>query len=108
MKKMLPIILIILLFVAVAVFGWWMYQWQYKKADSILENWAQKNSYTILAKEDANPSGTGPGDRYADNKQVMYRITVEDKAGNKKSGLAKIGSEKTGTLSDEIIVEWDQ
>ena len=108
MKNMLPFILIGLLFVAVLLFGWWMFQWQYNKADSILENWAKKNNFTVIEKVEANPPGTGPKDRNASNKQVMYKIKVEDDKGEKKSALVKIGSEKTGTLSEEIEVIWDK
>lgn len=108
MKSLMPIILIVLLFIAVLLFGWWMFKWQYQKADSLLDDWATKNNYTILEKQDANPSGTGPMDRYGSNKQVMYKIIVKNQAGETRSGIIKIGSEKTGTLSDEIEVIWDQ
>lgn len=96
-----------LIFVAVLAFGWWMYRWQYNRADAILDNWAQTNNFKIIEKQKAN-FGTGPEAVRAGNKQVLYRITVVDVDGNQRTGLARIGSESTGTLSDKIVVEWDQ
>jgi hypothetical protein len=106
-KSVFSILFIALIFVAVLAFGWWMYRWQYSTADTILENWARQNNYKVLDKQKANV-GTGPEAVRAGNKQVMYRIVVEDQNGARRSGLAKIGNETTGTLSDEIAVEWDK
>jgi len=105
---MIPFLLIGTLFVAVALFGWWMFRWQYNKADTMLDNWAAQNDYVIVEKADGNPSGTGPKDRYAGNKQIMYRVVVKDSKGETKSGLVKLGSESSGTLSDQASVEWDK
>ncbi|MBX3243518.1 MAG: hypothetical protein KF685_03505 [Acidobacteria bacterium] len=104
----IPILIIVVLFVLVGTFGWWMYKWQYSKADSILDEWAKKNNLTVIKKEQANQSGTGPGVRYAGNTQVVYRIEVKDSENRLRSGIAKIGSESTGTLSDEIEVIWNE
>jgi hypothetical protein len=106
-KKMFGFLFIALIFVAVLGFGWWIYRWQYNRADAILNNWATQNNFRVLEKQKAN-FGTGPEAVRAGNKQVMYRITVEDQNGQKRSGVAKIGNETTGTLSDEISVDWDQ
>lgn len=108
MKNMTPILIIIVLFALVGAFGWWMYKWQYNKADEMLDGWLKQNSYTLVKKEDANPSGTGPGVRYAENTQVIYRIEVKDKDGNNKKGLIKLGSETSGTLSNQIEIVWDE
>lgn len=103
-----PILIIVILFILVGFFGWWVYKWQYNKADMILDEWAKRNNLTVVKKESANPSGTGPGVRYAGNTQVVYRIEARDSENRLRSGTAKIGSEKTGTLSDEIEVVWDE
>ncbi|MEZ5305656.1 MAG: hypothetical protein R2684_00780 [Pyrinomonadaceae bacterium] len=104
---MLIFLFIAFVFVAVIGFGIWMFRWQYGRADEALENWARDNNFKVLSKQDANPPGTGPKDRYAGNKQIWYRVTVEDAGGKKRTGIVKIGSESTGTLSDQISVEWD-
>jgi lipopolysaccharide export LptBFGC system permease protein LptF len=106
--KMIPFLLIGSLFVAVALFGWWVFRWQYNRADVLLDQWAHENNYTVIDKLDANPSGTGPKDRWAKNKQIMYRVTVKDSDGNTKSGVVKLGSEHSGTISDQVTVEWDK
>jgi hypothetical protein len=102
-----PVLIIIVVFSLVGLFGWWMYRWQYTKADDLLDNWARSNHYQVLKKEKANPGGTGPGVRYAENTQVIYRIEVLDAAGQIKTALIKIGGETAGTLSDAIEVVWD-
>ena len=106
-KKMFGILFIVLLFVSVLVFGWWVYRWQYQRADTILEEWAQGNSFKIVEKQKAN-FGTGPEAVRSGDKRVQYRITVLDENGRRRTGLAIIGSETAGTLSDQIVVEWDQ
>jgi hypothetical protein len=104
----IPILIIVVVFALVGAFGWWMYQWQYEKADRLLENWARQNSFTVLSKERANPPGTGPAVRYARNTQVIYRIVVQDAEGKKNMGLVKIGNPTIGVLSDEVEAEWDE
>lgn len=107
-KVITPILIIIVVFSLVGLLGWWMYKWQYSKADTMLETWAGQNGYSLVKKEKANPGGTGPGVRYAGNTQVIYRIEVKDGEGRTKTGTAKIGSATTGTLSDEIEIVWDE
>ena len=106
-RTMSPVYLIVALFLAVAAFGWWMYHWQFSEADRILEKWASENNLQLVEKIEANPSGTGPYDRHASNKQVMYRIKVRDESGRIREGIARIGSERLGTLSDQIEIQWD-
>lgn len=101
-----PILIILVLFTLVGAFGWWMHKWQYQRADALLSRWAQQNGYTVSKKERDNPIGTGPGVRYAANTQVIYRIEVEDSAGNRRFGRIKLGTVQAGTLSDEVEVEW--
>ena len=105
-KTPLMFIFIAFIFIAVLAFGWWMFRWQYNKADDLLNTWAQKEGYTVVSKEDANPPGTGPKDRYAGNKQIWYRVVLKDKNGEEKKAIVKLGSESTGTLSEDVKVEW--
>lgn len=101
------VITIAVVFLLIGAFGWWLYKWQYSKADEILENWSKENGLTVIKKERANIDGTGPGVRYAGNTQVIYRIEAKDVDGNIRTGVAHIGSENTGTLSDQIDVVWE-
>ena len=106
-RKSVFLLFIALLFLGVLAFGWWMYRWQYNRADTILENWARSNHFKVIDKQKAN-FGTGPEAVRAGNKQVTYRITVEGPDGARRTGLARIGSEEIGTISDNISVEWDK
>ena len=92
--------------IGVAIFGAWMVRWQFAKADRMLDNWARENGYTISKKRSANV-GDGPmGARQATH-AVKYRVTVADQAGHKRSGIIRLGSLQSGTLSDEVSMEWD-
>lgn len=95
------------MFLLVGAFGWWLYKWQYSKADEIIDNWSKTNGFTIIKKERANPVGSGPGVRYAGDTRVTYRIEVKDADGNVKSGIARVGSKNVGTLADSIEVIWE-
>jgi hypothetical protein len=101
------IIVAVLLFGSLAWFGFWMFGWQYRKAEAGLQAWARRHHYQVVAKELANPIGTGPKAARASNKQVMYRVTVSDASGVQRRALLKIGSESMGVLSNELVVEWE-
>jgi hypothetical protein len=94
------------LFIVVFGFGIWMYRWQYRTADAKLQRWARERHYKVVDKEGANPLGTGPLAR-SGNKQVMYRVTVEDAEGVRKRALITIGGRTMGVLSDELSVTWE-
>ncbi|MDB4989511.1 MAG: hypothetical protein JWN04_4689 [Myxococcaceae bacterium] len=97
----------IVVFGSVLGFGIWLMRVQYRKADARLEEWAQRSRYRVLEKESANPYNTGPKPAHASNRQVMYRVTVEDAQGVKRRALVKIGSVTIGTLADDFSVEWE-
>ena len=105
-KNIVFVIFLIVIFGGVLLFGWWMLRWQYSKADSMLENWATQNNYQILEKTDAN-EGDGPMGRRGSNTYVKYRIKVKTADGGTKTGIITLGSERTGVLSDEVKVDWD-
>ena len=86
--------------------GVWMFRWQYRKAESQLQSWARRSNYQVLDKQKANPFGTGPMAR-SGNKQVMYRVTISDESGARRSALVKIGSPTLGVLDDDLVVEWE-
>ena len=94
-------------FALFAGFGFWMLRWQYQTADRVLEEWAARQHFTVLEKSPANDWYTGPGNRSASNKQVVYRIRVKDVHGRVCSGLATIGSKTMGTLARIIEVKLD-
>lgn len=105
-KNILFILLLAVVFGGVLIFALWMIRWQYSKADVLLDNWATQNHYKLLEKENAN-FGDGPLGRRGAKTQVKYRIKVEDENGTIKTGLAYLGGENVGVLSNEVKVEWD-
>lgn len=106
-NELLPLLMVgAALFSLVLGSGIWMYRWQYRAADAKLQHWAQRLNFRIVAKEGANPLGTGPLTR-SGNKQVMYRVTVEDANGARRRALVTIGGRIAGVLSDEVSVKWE-
>ena len=105
-QNILPIFGIVILFAVVIIFAVWLIRWQFRKADRSLENWANENKCRILEKLPAN-FGDGPTGTRQSSSQVKYRIIVVDENDVRKSGLATIGSKNLGTLSDEVVVSWD-
>jgi|SRR6187401_1755911 hypothetical protein len=103
---MAMIVFLVVLFAGVVSAGVSMFRWQYRKAERQLQSWAQRSRYQLLDKQEANPFGTGPMAR-SGNKQVMYRVTISDENGARRSGLVKIGSPTLGVLANELVVEWE-
>lgn len=100
------IFLMAVLFVGFLIFAVWLMRWQFNKADRLLKNWARENNYRILEKQNAN-FGDGPAGTRQSSSQVKYQIVVIDSKDQRKSGLVTVGSKNLGTLSDEIVVGWD-
>jgi len=94
-------------FGAFVALGVYLYRWQYRQADARVIDWAERSHLRIIAKERANPLGTGPRAMRAGNKQIIYRITVIDAHGIERRGLVKVGSESSGVLTDTLGVVWD-
>ncbi len=105
--KVMLIVFIGLAFFLVLLAGWWMYRWQYDTAERVLREWAEQQQLTVLERDLANTPYSGPANRYASNKQVIYRIKVRDHSGRVRQGVAKIGTEKCGTLQPQIEVKLD-
>ena len=104
---MLPVLMAILILGGVLGLGVFMYRWQQGKGEAMLNAWADRQHLRLLEREPANPPGTGPMDRNASNKQIIYRIKAADASGQVRRGTVRLGSATTGVLSDDVSVEWD-
>ena len=104
---MVPVVMAILIFGGVLGLGVYMFRWQHAKGDALLREWAARQHLRVLESEPANPPRTGPMDRNAANKQIVYRIKVEDESGHVRRGTVRVGTAATGVLSDDVNVEWD-
>src|SRR4051812_13505255 len=104
---MLLVVMAILIFGGVLALGVYMFRWQQGRGEAMLNAWAARQHLRLLEREAANPPGTGPMDRNASNKQIIYRIKAEDQAGQIRRGTVRLGSPTTGVLSDAVTVQWD-
>jgi len=81
--------------------------WYYRRAQSLLQRWADENGLQIMASQhrilDRGPFfwTTGRG-------QVVYYVTVVDAAGRTRRGYVRCGSFWGGLLSDKTEVRWDE
>jgi hypothetical protein len=72
----------------------------------VLDNWATENNLRIVEYERRSVR-TGPFFFTTSRSQVVYRITVEDEAGQVRRGWARCGNPLVGLLSDRVVVQWD-
>jgi len=100
------IALILVPFVLVLSVGLYLLRWQYRTAEARLLSWAERSELTVIEQHRANPLGTGPMTRSTNNKQVIYRVVVASRSGERRSAIVRIGSPTVGVLSEEMAVEW--
>jgi len=104
---MFPVVMAMVLFGAVLALGVYMFRWQQRKGEAVLNGWAARERLQLLEVEPANPIGTGPMNRNASDKRIVYRVKVEDQAGRVRWGTVRVGLPGSGVLSDKVSVEWD-
>jgi hypothetical protein len=98
--------LIVVAFVGVAVLALLLFAWQFRRSDTLLERWAERNGYTLIERE-YRWFARGPFFWTSSKGQTVYRVTVEDKAGRRRSGWVRCGGWFFGLLSDTAEVRWD-
>ena len=88
------------------VFG--MLVWRFRRTSSLLKSWAAGNDYRLLRAENRILL-RGPFFLVPDNGQTVYRVVVEDQAGEVRSGWVRFGSGSLwrGLLSGDVDVRWD-
>lgn len=104
---MLFAVMAMVLFGAVLAFGVYMFRWQQRTGEAMLRDWAARERLRLLESQPANPIGTGPMNRSAADKRLVYRITVEDQAGRHRRGTVRVGLPGSGVLSENVSVEWE-
>lgn len=100
------IALMVLPFALVLSLGLYMLRWQYRTAEARLKEWAESSQLTLIEQHRANPPGTGPMARSANNKQVIFRVVVSTPSGERRSAIVRVGSPAAGVLSQNLAVEW--
>jgi hypothetical protein len=104
MIKDLPAVILPVSFVALAIFG---VVWHYRRAASILENWAYNHRFRILSRE-YRYFFRGPFTWFSSKNQVVYYVTVENKNGEVRTGWVRCGSYFLGLWSDDVDVQWER
>ena len=84
-----------------------MLVWYYRRAQQLLNAWADQNGYQILRSERRN-FRRGPFFWTTSNNQIVYYIEVLDQSGNRRNGWVRCGGMFLGLLSDQLDVKWEQ
>ena len=104
---MLTVAMAMLIFGGVLTLGIFMLRWQHRRAERLVEQWAQRHSYRVLEREERIAPGDGPMNRYAENKAIVYAVKVADREGNVRHARLTVGSPELGVLSEQVSVEWE-
>lgn len=96
----------ILPFAAVAALVLLAFIWHFGRSKSLLEQWAAQIGYRLIRQEYRNLF-KGPFFWTSTKGQTVYYVTVEDAAGNRRSGWVRCGGWWLGLLSDHVDVHWD-
>jgi hypothetical protein len=81
--------------------------WSYRRSADMLRNWAAQNHYRLVAYTRSGGLFT-PFFWTTSKSQVIFRVTVEDDYGTRRSGWVRCGNWLSGMLSDQIDVRWDE
>ena len=80
--------------------------WYFPRSKSLLEHWATRNGCKILASE-FRWLVKGPYFLMCSRGQSVYRVKVQDRQGNERSGWVRCGGIFLGPFKDEAAVTWD-
>jgi hypothetical protein len=80
--------------------------WHYRRAASLLRQWAERNGYRLVSSE-YRLFVRGPFFWTTSKGQVVYRVTVQDAQGNTRSGWVRCGGWFLGLFSDHVEARWD-
>jgi hypothetical protein len=97
--------LLLLLFVLVVPVLF--YTWHFRRAASLLAGWAQQNGYRIISQQ-YRWIFWGPFSWTLSNLPAVYRVTVEDREHNRRSGWVRCGNWFSGLLSSSAEARWDE
>jgi hypothetical protein len=80
--------------------------WHFSRSRSLLEQWSAENGFRIVESSYRNVV-RGPFFWTTGKGQTVYRVTVEDMSGQRRSGWVRCGGWFLGLLSDRVQVRWD-
>ena len=79
--------------------------WHFSRSDDVVQKWAQENGFRLIEQKYAHLKG--PFFWTASKGQSVYRVTIEDGDGRRRSGWVLCGSWWGGLMSDQAQVRWD-
>jgi len=94
---------IVVMAVLGAIFGIWFF----RRAKSVLTQWAKENGFTILRYELRNFL-RGPFLLTTSDGQTVYYVTVRDQYGQERSGWVCCGGFWAGMMGAKAKVRWEQ
>lgn len=93
---------------AVAAFGMAaLFNWSLQRRDELLAAWAERHGYRILAAE-PRALERGPFSFNSTTSQQVFRVTIEQGDGEKRSGWVRFGDRWSGVQSDAVEEVWDE
>jgi len=81
--------------------------WHLTRSRGMLAHWAESNDYRLINQE-RRYFFKGPYFWSCGRGQEVYRVEIEDKAGQERSGWVRCGHWFWGSFRDEVAVSWDQ
>ena len=97
------VILIFIIFIA-AAFALWC--WHYRRANTLLEEWAARNDYHIVSRE-YRWFRRGRFFWFTGRGQIVFHVEIVDSEGLLRSGLVRVGGFFLGMMSNNVEVAWD-
>ena len=80
--------------------------WFMGRARVVLRRWANRSGYKIQHAE-FKPILKGPFTWQSSRTQAVFRVSILDREGLKRTGWVRCGAVGAGVLSDEAEVKWD-
>jgi hypothetical protein len=90
----------------VVVFALGVY-WHFGRSHSLIHLWAERNGYRLL---ESNYCWffKGPFFWTSSKGQTVYRVSVQDQRGHRRTGWVRCGSWMLGLLSENVEVRWEE
>lgn len=86
----------------IAILSW---MWQSSRVDNLVNQWASQNGYYLLSYSRVWFS-LDPFAMFAGKNRPVYNISVQDRNGNTRNGLLRVGGYWLGLWSDTCEVKW--
>jgi hypothetical protein len=103
----MPETFFLLLILVCLVAGYAVWEWSKTQSSAMLHTWADENGFTIVSQKFCH-FWRGPFFFTTSKGQVVYRITLRDKAGSEWTGWARCGGWFWGLMSNQVTVRLDE